>query len=654
VSSARAGSVGRLGAVRLPTVVIAASPAVLVIALTILAWPIPHSPATSALDESWQIALNLAAAMGLRHGVDFVFTYGPLGFLGSPLPYVGATSTLALAATIAIYLALIGTMLAEARRILPTWAAALVTLLAARTFVYLPPFEAFQILIFVWCVETLAGRIPLPTTTLAVVGGMLAAAGSLGKLNVGIFVVAMGAVTITVIGRPWWRALGVYVAVGAVTGVGLWLATGQQLGDVGAYVTGVYQVISGYNESMGTDPQPERAWIFLALAVAAAICVWIGWQGSRDWPRRQRIGLAVVGLVFGFALWKTSVVRDHATYAFASAIVAMFPFAPRIERRTWLIAVLGLGVAFAGSSAIQPRTYLDVVDSTRSIYHEVIDAFVPGRTSAAAERTRDQLRARYGLEPSTLAAIGGQTVHVDPYQASVAAAYPDLSWAPLPVVQSYSAYTSDLDRLDAERLRSPAAPERILRNFRAALPTDRLRRSIGRPLHDGEILPLTVDGRFRWFEAPAATLETFCRYVQTAASDRWQVLARTGRSCGTPEALGTVVARAGETVAVPVETRPDRFVTVRIGGLEPSPLGRLRAALYKGPDWYVKLDDTRYRLVPGTAGDGLLLAVPPVADGTGPFAFGAPIGTMTITSGQSGRGSTAPLTYEFLSVPLRP
>ena len=91
-------------------------------------------------------------------------------------------------------------------------------------------------------------------------------------------------------------------------------------------------------------------------------------------------------------------------------------------------------------------------------------------------------------------------------------------------------------------------------------------------------------------------------------------------------------------MTIPVETRPDRFVTVKIDGLEPSPLGRVRDALYKAPDWYVKLDDTRYRLMPGTVGDGLLVAVPPSADGTGHFAFGSPIKTMTVTQGEKATG----------------
>ncbi len=133
--------------------------------------------------------------MHLRQGVDFVFTYGPLGFLGVMRPYLGATSLLALVATGAIIFGLVVAMLIEARRIVPLWAAALVTLAIARTFVMLPPFEAFQALVLIACFEALAGRIRVPAPTFAVSLGVAAGAAALGKLNVGVFVTAMGAAT---------------------------------------------------------------------------------------------------------------------------------------------------------------------------------------------------------------------------------------------------------------------------------------------------------------------------------------------------------------------------------------------------------------------------------------------------------------------------
>lgn len=632
---------------------VALGPFALASLLTMLAWPIAYGKATATLDEAWQIALHIAAGERLRYGVDILFSYGPLGFLGSQRPYVDWTSSLALAANIAIYLGLIGTLLAGARRILPWWAAAVVTLLAARFLVVLPPFEALQALVFTWCVEVLADRMPIRPRVLPVSAGILAGITVLTKVNIGIWVVLMIAVTIAAVGRSWWKGLAVYLVALLATALGLWVVLGQRLTDLGTYAAGIYQIVAGYNDAVGTPLPDSRTWIGLALAAVAVLVAWSGWWTSREWPRSRRIGLALLGLVMGFAMWKTAVVREHANYVLATAMAAMFVFSLGFDRRTWLAGVLAVGVALAGSAAIQPGAYANVVGSSRSILLEIRDAILPGRGTRAAAATRDQLRSRYRLDAASLAAIGHATVEIDPILSSAVFAYPELNWKPLPVFQSYSAYTPALDQLNADVLRSDSAPERILRSFRSSGLTDVLRLWLGRFLKPGEVHASTVDGHFSWFEEPATTLEMFCRYSQVAATSSWQVLARTGRTCGPAEPLGTISARAGATVTVPVEKRPDRFVIVKITGMEPSLLGRVRAALTRGQDWWIRLDDSRYRLVQATAADGLLMAVPSAADGTESFAFGPPIQTIAVTAGLSGRDSSATLTYEFLSVPLQ-
>ncbi len=149
-------------------------------------------------------------------------------------------------------------------------------------------------------------------------------------------------------------------------------------------------------------------------------------------------------------------------------------------------------------------------------------------------------------------------------------------------------------------------------------------------------------------------LETFCRYDELAANDRWQALGRTARSCGAPEVISTASARAGEAVAVPTETRPRRFVTVRITGFPDGILDRLRTLAFRADEWYVELPDRgRFRLVPGTADDGLLLAVPDEVSAHPRFRFGPAIQALTVSAGRYGDASDAVLTYEFLSVPLQ-
>ena len=624
---------------------------VAVIVILVLAWPIAAGPARGTLESSWQVALHLAKASGLRYGVDFVWTYGPLGFLGYPQPYVASTSSWALLTSIAVYGALIAALLVATRRLLPGWGAVVLTLLAARTLVVLPLFEAFQALVAILCAEALAGGIALSTTAMAAIAGIAVGAAALGKINVAVFVALMTAIAVVSMERRPWRAAAVYLGAAVATGIGLWLAAGQPLAGIPAEIAETWQVVSGYNEAMGGDVLPSRAWIHLAFAGVVVLVAWAGWTMSRHWPRGRRVGLAAAGLALGFAMWKTMIVREHVQYVFATGLLLLLALGAGLPRSAWLASILAVGIAVAASAPLTPRAYADLLGSARAFAGEVADALVPGRSRAASDRTRAQLQSAYAIEPEVLAAIGSGTVHIDPYFTSVAAAYPDLRWSPLPVFQSYSAWTPQLDGMDALRLASDRAPDRILRSFRAAPESDLLRHWIDRPFRQGEVFPATLDGRFRWFEAPQTTLETFCRYRQVVATETWQVLSRTASSCGAPEPLATVQGRAGDPVQVPLDPRQDRFVIVRIRGLAPSLLGAVTAGLTKAPDWYISLDDTRYRLVPATAPDGLLMAVPAAADGSGRFAFGPSIRSLTVTQGDSGTDSRAPLTFEFESVP---
>jgi hypothetical protein len=461
----------------------------------------------------------------------------------------------------------------------------------------------------------------------------------------------MAAVTALAIDRPGWRGLGVFVAAAAATDALIWVVTGQRFSDIPDFVAGAVQTIGGYSEAMGLDIDPGLHWIYPAFAGVAVLFGWTAYRMCEDWPGRRRLGLAIVCLVLGFAMWKTAFTREFPAYVFATVLVGLAVIAASLrDRRLWLTSLLAVGIAYLATARLAPASYVDLAASARSLVREVAIAVIPGRGGRAAERTQTTLRTRYALDPTTLGELVGKRVSIDPFEVGVAFAYPELIWAPLPTMQSYEAWTSTLDRLNADRLASADAPELILRSVQLVPdPPDWLTRQRGHPLLPGESVPFTVDGRYRWFEAPAAMLETFCRYRELSSIGSWQVLGLSGGSCGSAEPLRTVEAMEGETIPVPVETRPGRFVAVRVRGLEPSLWDRLRAALWKADEWYVTIAATRYRLVAATASDGLLLAVPPEADGTGLFAFGPPIEGISIASRSGGHRT---LTYEFVSVPL--
>ena len=650
------------GAVRRPLVaaLIAWGPFLLAaVAIVVLSWPFPNVPARTGLDPSWRIALHLVNGLPLQYGTDFVMTFGPLGFLGLPQPVMGETSVLAFLVTGLTYLALVATLIVEARRVLPAWAAVLAALVAARLLVVIPEAETFQALVFVWGVEAIAGRIPISGRWIIVIAGLLAGFSVLGKLNTGVFIALLGAVVAVAVARRWWRGLLGYALVAAATTLALWLIAGQRLSSIPAFVTTTLAVIQGYSEAMGQSLEAVTGFssglgIVAAFFVAVAALALVAWLGSADWSRQSRAVLAVFVAILLFAEWKTMFTRGEPRYAFPTLAFAVFAFAvPKTGRRAWLAGFGIVVLAFVGSGLITPSTLIDLKTSARGALAVARDTLLPGHAATAAERTRKQLGATYAIQLPILAAVVGHRVHIDPAESGVAFAYPEITWDPEPVFQAYAVWDTQLDWIDAAFLRGDTAPDRILRGatFWGTLPPW-LALQRGQPAASGTQVLKVVDGRYPWFEAPAATLETFCRYRQLVADDRWQVLGRTLTSCGAPEPLGTVTATEGQTVTVPVEARPDRLVIVRVHGLEPDLATRLVTTLYKGPMWFVTIEGIRYRLVPGTAADGLLLAVPPSIDGTGPFAFGPPIPSLSIQVGLDGHGTGRTLTYEFQSVPL--
>ena len=115
-------------------------------------------------------------------------------------------------------------------------------------------------------------------------------------------------------------------------------------------------------------------------------------------------------------------------------------------------------------------------------------------------------------------------------------------------------------------------------------------------------------------------LELVCSYRELRVQERWQVLAKGTGRCGEPHTLSTVHAQAGVPVAVP--EADGEIVLAKISGFKRAPLYQLRTLLWKAPALTLKAGETGYRLVPGTAGQGLIMNVPDAIAYSGEFALG--------------------------------
>jgi hypothetical protein len=117
--------------------------------------------------------------------------------------------------------------------------------------------------------------------------------------------------------------------------------------------------------------------------------------------------------------------------------------------------------------------------------------------------------------------------------------------------------------------------------------------------------------------------------------------------CGNPRELRTVSAAAGQAVPVP-RPGPAEVIFVRIDGAGVSGLERLQALLLHANSRHLTVNGAdRYRLVPETAGDGLLMRASAAVAEPGPYSPIPEAKTIALEGGAS------QVTYAFYAMRVR-
>lgn len=581
-------------------------------AIAIFTWPILWPGPVTGPDPSWAAGLYMAIGDGLQFGAQFVFTYGPLGFLEVPALYDEGMWMAAVLYRGFIHVAVAMSLLLVARRAFPL----AIAVAACYMVLVIGNLEgAVVLLAFIWCFLALGEGPPklvMPVVVLA--GGVIAPIELLGKLNFGIAILAF--CSLTVLGMPGRRRNVPLFAGLAVLGfAALWLLAGQGLSHVPDFASNSAEVLSGYSRSMGADlsnvswerPFAVGAMALLLLAAVAAT--------GRDPLPRRIASVAIVGL-FAFLTFKQSFVRQGlgngsdffpmmlgAAIAIASRLPARLPkLPPRAPALALTLPLVALTIAALPSpsfwGSLKPG---DHVDFLRINLHALLSG---SERQQLISDGRKSMRSVYLLDAKALRLIGDRSVHVEPWEIGAAWAY-RLNWHPLPVIQGYQAYTPKLDKLNAEALSGPDAPMAVLRQNTRAFAG-----SIG----------VSIDDRYLAWDPPAATLAMLCNYRAVHTTARWQVLHRTRNRCGSPRLIRTVHSQTGREIAIPPPPTPGEMVFAQIEGVEVEGWESLRSILYRARQRTITVDRrTTWRLVPDTAGDGLIMRAPHAVDFPEPF-----------------------------------
>jgi hypothetical protein len=559
--------------------------------VALLGWRVGFHPPWPGVDPSWTAGLAMAAKESLHFGTQVVFTYGPLGFLYASIVWYGDLGVLAFLYSAALYVGFSAGLVWALRRSLPILPSVLIAFLIVTL---LPLLDQSILVAVIVCLGVLERERSQRIINILVVGGAsYAAVEALVKLSFGPIIGLVFLVAVIGVGARWWQVLGFLGLMGAEILL-LWLLAGQSLSTLPDFLANTWQVVSGYSAAMIT--QGLTAWK-VALATLAAAIVTVGLVAASAqagyWNRRARWTATALMGIAAFAVFKEGVVRadlGHLSGFFSTACVLWIAIPWGRARWSWLLAG-SAAIAAIGIPARPPGlpTHLNPIANVSYATDQFRTLASPSRRAKMINDGRVGLAIGYGLDPQMLDDLHGHRVAIEPWEIAVAWAY-QLDWDPLPVFHNYQAYTSRLDEANVAAVESPTGPDRILReNLLPDLPTG-----------DG-------DDRYPGWDPPAQARAILCNFVPLHTSARWQVLGRTSNRCSSPQLIRSVDASPGTTVPVPEPGR-NEVVFVRIYGAGVSGLERLSTFLLHARTRRVVVNGAQsYRLIPGTASDGLLL-----------------------------------------------
>ncbi len=603
------------------------------ILVAVLAWRISFQLPAVGVDASWSAGLYMAAEQGRDFGSEIVFGYGPLGFLAFPRLWYSELAVLAFLYGAAVTFAFSCTLVWVLSRSVGKLAAAAIAFVFLAT---VPSLEQLPIVLaLAWALTALRqDRPPFAVGLLVYGGAIFSAVEILVKLSLGPPVLLLCLAGL-IGARASRRQLLTFAGVFLASLLGLWLLTGQPLLGLFDYATNGEQIVSGYNEAMATKTAP--GWeapvtflVMLAIVAAASFAV-----VYRD--RRARwFGIALVALA-AFITFKYGIVRyevSHLAIGFSTALGLwlVIPWTrgrmPALLSGAVVIGAITLHSFPAGGyPGIDPIHNLDTLgDQTKILLSS-------GRREELIDQGRATLQATYRVDPLTLAKLRGKRVDIDPWEIGVAWAY-GLDWSPLPVFQNYSAYTADLDRLNADEVADPDGPQIILRENPDGIDPFANSRSI--------------EARYPAWDPPEEARAILCHFAPVRTTQQWQVLERTADRCGPEKLIASVGSGVGQRIAVP-KPRPGEVVYVRIDGIDVGGLETLRALLWRPLFRFAYLSDTtNFRLVPDTASGGLLLASDPALDRPGPYSQIPQATEIRL------EGVTGDIRYDFYRMKVRP
>ncbi len=468
----------------------------------------PESKGFPELDPSWQASVMRSVEQGRRAGVDWIFTYGPLGLFdvgvySSKLYWV---QRLAYDVWFKLPVALaFGVWFARASG----WAQRLLILGTLWLFASGPDDQAvlsITLLAALWMTTPFRTR-RRRWIWLGLVMTLILLFGLVKFTYFALGVCACLCMLLRLVSQPdangrtdqRWSDLLRGAALMAITLAGVWLLAGQRLGDLFAWMHNSFEVASGYGKTMSTAlTGSQLRWGVGTLALALTLR-WL--PVLRQRPSLSVLSLEALVAAAAFLAFKSAYTRHGGAPSYLH-VIACVGLLPRMlqpsrsdaKQASSPLVFAGQALAMLAALATDPQLRatprVELIMQARANFNTILHcANYVRKPNQWRERVEREQKDQSEVLRNSVARqlIGSRSMDVLTNMQAIGV-YGDFQWQPRPVIQSYTAYTPRLIELNRSYFAGERAPQCVL------------------------LQPDDLDNRFPLQEDGAALLEIFRRY----------------------------------------------------------------------------------------------------------------------------------------------
>ena len=578
----------------------------LTLGLSILVFfPVFPSMPSALLDASWRMAFNEAWARGIDFAHGMVFTYGPYAFLSSE-QYQPDTYPILVACSLLLGAALFLLLRRIELSSKGTFHIFFVLLCLIGSGCTSAPDIRFLCFAFLFLVAATAqspgeaddvgGSLFLSAPVVLNLAAFSLGLICLAKATYSVEIGAMGGLAMIALYTNGRRRLAPALFLSFAFGLILfWLIAGQPIAELPRFFFNQAQVAAGYGEAMGGGGSFLPPALFLIAAIPLVITI----KRDLHTPTTCKYAVAAGMAVTLFLAFKEGFVREDDWHVLiATEALLILPWCrPCVKVDVWHKAQAALA-GIAVLVCIQMFPYALDLQAKVADFDQLRHCSDGGPIACPTgagwlrktyELSLARLRARLPL-PKVPGTVDVYTV--DQYLA-IANGY---HWDPRPVLQSYSAYTPGLARMNTEHLSGANAPDGVffaLTAIDGRLPT----------LEDGPSWPILLT-RYGvgWLGIPAQSSGAGAiAYLQHKSDSARIGVARSPLLGGTAE-LGQRVdlPQSGDALFAELDIRPTAY-------------GTFEGVLFRGSALYINFLFPRgrvesYRFVPGMGRAGFIIS----------------------------------------------